>query len=523
MQNFKTLIKSKKFWKICIPVLLVLAVVAVLLYNKYSVKPVNVTVTNVVKGDVKQYYETTGTISSSSQEKYYLFEGVKVKEVKVNPGDMVKKGDVLATFDTSSLDSIISEKKDAVNTAQKNYNNAIADKNDTVKRAADIDKRIADLKKQKKEIEKSNSEKPKENSSSSNSNTLSDSQVDSIVSAIKASGQELTPDQEKAIRAYFKNGQASSDLQAAQGALAALQNSTQSIDAQIQMLETERSMVNSGQYDAVIKAYKNNLDAAKESYDEAVAEKKALDEGWVATAKGKIGTVNIKAGKKYEYVADGAETSSLQSMLSGGSSFDVSEALSGMMSNGGNSAKKGLGLILDKYDGYEVTFSLGKYDAQVIRVGMPAILSYTDYEYEAEVNYKSPYAGAGNDLSAVMTGMMGGMSNSSGGNSSALKCTAKIKNPDDILIVGFDSKLSILTSEKENVLTIPVESLVIDEGKKYVFLYDEVNGKAVKTEVEVGISSDEFYEVTSGVSENDVIIVNSSKLKDGDAVKVEEK
>ena len=491
MPNIKVLIKNKKFWKIFIPIILVLVVIGLALYAKFSVKPISVTTAKVTKGDIKQYYETTGTISSGAQDKYYLYEGVMVKEVKVKVGEKVKKGDLLATFDTASLTSIIKEKKEAVDIAQKNYNDAVADKEDILKRAEELDNRIESLKKQQAEVENSN-----------------------------GNGNGLTQDQADALRDYLDNNGNTQDPEAVQSALNAMQNSSQSIGSQIQMLETERAMVNTGQYDSVIKAYKQTLDAAKEDYNEALNEKKVLDEGWTASEDGKIGNVNIKSGEKYVYTPDESESNSLQSMLMSGSD-NMSGSLASMLTQNSDTAKKGVGLVLDKYEGYQVSFSLGKYDAQIIKVGMPAILQYTDYEYEAEVDYMSPYASGGSDLSSMVSGMMGGgMGNSGGGSSNALLCTAKIKNPDDILIVGFDSKLSILTSEKMDVLTIPVESLVIDEGKKYVFLYDEASSTAVKKEVEVGISSDKFYEVISGLSENDTIIVNTAKLTDGAVVEV---
>ena len=138
MPNIKVLIKNKKFWKIFIPIILVLVVIGLALYAKFSVKPISVTTAKVTKGNIKQYYETTGTISSGAQDKYYLYEGVMVKEVKVKVGEKVKKGDLLATFDTSSLTSIIKEKKEAVDIAQKNYNDAVADKEDTLKRAEEL-------------------------------------------------------------------------------------------------------------------------------------------------------------------------------------------------------------------------------------------------------------------------------------------------------------------------------------------------------------------------------------------------
>ena len=53
-----------------------------------------------------------------------------------------------------------------------------------------------------------------------------------------------------------------------------------------------------------------------------------------------------------------------------------------------------------------------------------------------------------------------------------------------------------------------------------------IDGKAVKRDVELGISNDELQEVTKGVDLDEDIIIGPSrllaKLKDGDAVKLRE-
>ena len=59
-------------------------------------------------------------------------ETVTIQSWKVKEGDVIKKGDVLATFDTSSLNSVLAEKQQAYLTAVENYNNA---KNTAVKTA----------------------------------------------------------------------------------------------------------------------------------------------------------------------------------------------------------------------------------------------------------------------------------------------------------------------------------------------------------------------------------------------------
>lgn len=486
MEKIKRNLKNKKWLKIFIPILIILIIAGLLIYSKLSDKGIAVEIAKVKKSNVNQYYDTTGTLVSGSEEKYLLYDGVLVKEVKVKTGDVVCKGDLLATFDTSSMNAEISSKRSALNDARKSYNDAVSDKSDSSARLSDLNAQIDALK----------AERDKQAETTTSAETTTQAEID--LSALEGT---LSEEQIAALKNMMEQRASS-------------QNPLQSFDSQIEALERERSMINTGQYDSVIKLYEQRVDSAKADYDSVVAQKKALDEGWIAKSDGKVAQVYITAGEKYTYVEDESSKDAFASMLSSASNMgdgaDLSGLLSGLMDSG-DSTKEGLGMVVDYYDGYKVSFSLGKYDVQTVEVGMPAIVKYTDYEYEAEVTFKDSKAQEG----GLDIGSMMGSSSTSSNSGSQLMAEATIKNPDDKLVIGFDAKLSILTGSHEKVLTIPVESLVIDEGKKYVYLYDGTTQTAVKREIETGISSETSYEVLSGLDEGDTVIVNSSKVSDG--------
>ena len=60
----------------------------------------------------------------------------------VKAGDEVKKGDVLATFDTTSLDSQVSSLQTSYNDALKNYNNAVKNQKTANNKASTYKKQI---------------------------------------------------------------------------------------------------------------------------------------------------------------------------------------------------------------------------------------------------------------------------------------------------------------------------------------------------------------------------------------------
>ena len=64
----------------------------------------------------------------------------------------------------------------------------------------------------------------------------------------------------------------------------------------------------------------------------------------------------------------------------------------------------------------------------------------------------------------------------------------------------------IVLEEKENVLTVPIEAIVVDDEGSYVEVLD--NGKIKKTYVEIGLESEDYSEILSGISEGTVVVTD---------------
>ena len=93
-----------------------------------------------------------------------------------------------------------------------------------------------------------------------------------------------------------------------------------------------------------------------------------------------------------------------------------------------------------------------------------------------------------------------------------------------LLRPGMNVKTEIITSEKSDILTIPIQASgkrqLNDELVETVFVVEK--GKAKLKKIATGVSSDTETEVISGIAENDTIIIGPyrvlSKLKDGQKV-----
>jgi len=108
----------------------------------------------------------------------------------------------------------------------------------------------------------------------------------------------------------------------------------------------------------------------------------------------------------------------------------------------------------------------------------------------------------------------------------------------DLMIIrpGMSVRADIYTQSSEETLAVPVQAVLYDEelgedekvkDKKeqtYVFVMED--GKAVRKDVEVGISSDSDQEIISGLQQGETIISGPFRvlrnLNDGDSVEEKE-
>jgi membrane fusion protein (multidrug efflux system) len=99
----------------------------------------------------------------------------------------------------------------------------------------------------------------------------------------------------------------------------------------------------------------------------------------------------------------------------------------------------------------------------------------------------------------------------------AIVIRALVKNADTALRPGMFARVKLLTREAVDALVLPEQALVPQGEDQYV--YRVVDGKAVRTKVEVGQRRDSRVEVLKGVAPGDTIITAGQiKIRDGTPV-----
>jgi RND family efflux transporter MFP subunit len=93
-----------------------------------------------------------------------------------------------------------------------------------------------------------------------------------------------------------------------------------------------------------------------------------------------------------------------------------------------------------------------------------------------------------------------------------------VDNRDGTLVDGMYAETSLILSEKDNVLTVPVQAVQRDESGASVLMVDR-EGRVQERPVKLGAEGTDQVEILSGLSEGDqVVIGNRSELRPGEKV-----
>lgn len=565
-----TVKKSKKKLIIWI---VVIALVVSGIAGGITVKAVNkgkqdVVLTTVGTSTITETVSSTGDVTSGLKREYKPSAVATVKEVFVQVGDEVKKGDKLASFDTSNLDTQVANLRNTYTQSLRAYNEAVAQQKQAKETLKSVNARIAanekKLAKLQNQTAPTTTTKPAKTTTTTTmvstetttkktfstttttkqSTThknypatvegISDALSDLIVTitdladsveetnalvqiVMTAIAEELatgnySPDKiadavgdavyeaiQKGLVDFVDSGAAVDMIEAAVknidwnaiGAAIASSNNFEltSVQMQLAALYAQKeiySVVSQGQ---TVNAQKAVVDSAKGALDAMVDAQAELSAGWTADFNGTITTCDI---------------------VTGGTTTALSTAIT-----------------LENMDSRVVTISLGEYDLHKVKVGMEAVVKTAYGEYTGKVEFIAPTA-TGGSSSSIMdnVGSMAGISGlSSLTNSGAgVECRILVDHPDENIIIGFDADVTITTGTYENVPSVPIESIVLEKTGTYVYVYNEDEGTATKTQIQTGATSDTSYEVKSGlfVGQKIVAIPASDYKEDTFKVNVKE-
>ena len=514
--------KNKKTAKIAVSLVLVVAIIAaaVIFVKRETDNRYKAVIMDVTTAPITQTLSTTGTVKSTNRGEFVIYTGVVVKDVFVKLGDKVEEGQLLATFDTASLNGIVAVKQSEYDSAKVNYYNSVSAAQEAAAKIPALRVQIAEYDKKIEQLTASAEKSATETEEESVPGWVESIDYSKLSSLLR---DEYTEQEIKDFFAKFARRGASrksiSDIidsmtnfgsfdmsslmgmSSEESELMSAQLNVMSLKAQIGLLETQSKNVLGSTYESMMNTAKANLDSAK-------AAVKQLEKGWYAEGAGIVSELNVVAGQAFVPVAastnSNVDINSLLGLMSG-STPDVSGLLSSIMSSG---TQTSVGLAVEYYDSFIASFSLGKADILDVQVGKAATIESLGKEYEGEVTFISPVAGAGSGLD--ITSMFGSMTGATSGGSNTIPAQVLIKNPDERIIIGIDVNIDIIVDTVENAVVVPIEAVETSSVGSFVYKFDEETNTVSRVEVEIGLASDTQYQVVSGLSEGDKIVQNQS-------------
>ena len=542
----KKKLKQKRKKRLIILLIIVAIIAFYIIKNATKKEEVELTTEPIQKRNIAQSIGATGTVTTDqSKSVISLLVNYKITDVKVKEGDHINVGDVICTFDTSSLRTTVANLNKSINVtnattnigingAQRSLNDAVATKDDTKNALLDqihekkkkiaLEAKIGELQRQQADLNtaidaankgadaaktaQSAYEQAKTNYENLRK-TAANAWVAEQASTNPGATYLTTDAPEDYIMAYAGVTDAKTQMENAQKATSSIPDASEIQATYDTVTQTINQLME--QRGALISQL-NGVDSNRQTNSGIAA---LQDQVTTAQLQGSISTDSLRQ-QVTEYNKMLAETN-LKSTVSG--------TITSLNVKKDDMYTGGVILTIDGMDEYIIETDIDEYDIPDVKEGMKVLIktdATRDEELEGVVTYTAPASTAVSSASNAAYGAAyGGAAGASTGDAK-YKVKIAVKTPNDRLRLGMNAKLSIIQSQKENVWTVPYESLLQrDDGSYYIEILKE--GSETETEelnVQKGIEGTYYVEVISdALNENmNVVIPQVNDLNSLEAI-----
>ena len=425
----------------------------------------------VTTGQLDCELELNGKVESLNEKSYYAKLGGRIGSVNVKEGDLVKKGDLLITYDLDELEEaqMLTEL------------DAVADLGDY-----DASKqkggRIAGLYGEAK-----------------NSLSELDQQIEMTEAVIIMTQKALTDRKsELSERGAQLQGDLASCVPDEDDDPEEVQHARENIEKEIAQNSHDQ------QYDPVIVQKQDELKYL-EYLMASYKEKKSVMESQKASTQLNLQTQGekdkIEAVKAADDIVNDSKLKDIAAATDG-IRADFDGVVTKLPVSEGSTVSEGEELIrIESLSDTAVVCYVNKYDIINIEEGQSATAHIKNRDYNCRVSRIEKKT-------------------SEDGQAPGIRVELTINDPDDSIILGIECKAKIQTAMLAYALLIPADALCSDDEGDYVFVVNE--NRVEKRSVETGVRNDEMVEITEGLSEKETVGWDEmSELTDGQKVKVQ--
>lgn len=433
-------------------VLVVVALIALFGYQRMTASAAasttRVQTAKVTRGSVAATVSAAGNVSAPNSAALAFTSSGRVAKVAVQVGDGVKKGQLLMALDTTDLQLALKTAQASLASAQASYDSSQSTLQTALKTA------------------QANVATAQANYDAAKAKDATN--LDQLIVA-KASVDKTKAALQEAQSAYDKVAWRSDVGMTSEAAN--LASATSDYNSAVATYKITAGTIN----DTSLRSAQAALDSAQAALDQA----KKNEDTSTRTAQATLDSAKVAV----EVAQRNLDNASLVAPFDG-----VVSALN----YGVGDTTSGTAVSIVDPSNLQVQVSIAEVDIAGLKVGETAEMTLdalTGKTYNAQVISIGP---AGTVTSGVVT----------------YPATLQITNSDGAILPGMTASLSIETERHDNVLIVPVRAVRTQGTQKIVTV--QANGKSSQKPVSTGLSSDTSVEITAGLQEGDVVVVNQT-------------
>lgn len=465
--------KHKKKWlKIAMPAAVAIAVLAVIFNpnkNADAKTPVYTAAASI--GDIDTFLNVSGKVTAEEQVTFFAPANVKIESVEAQKGDIVKKGDILLRFDEEAVEYAKKKSELEGKISSEDYNSNMKYASE---QKAKLEQAQADIAYYEAAVD------------------TQEKYIDDLTNGIKDEAALKKSDLyakiysvEKEMNAYelaIQMPTDNTDMEALMRKKTEKQNELNKLNQQLNMLSDYKTEY--GWEDMLTQA-KKDLEDYKERLSEAKSKKSSAE-----TALESGNKLNGYQLNKKKSELENADAQKKYTAALNGITADFNGVISETSAVVGATVQENAKLIaLQSVDNVCVEFHASKYALETLAIGQTADITISGKPYTGKVSKINHVADQ--DASGTAT----------------VAVRAHIDNPDENIFLGIDAKLKILTASEKGVLQVPVEAVNVDSRGEFCYLIE--NDALVKKYVEIGISSEKYVQILSGLLDSQEIVTSS--------------
>lgn len=555
--------KKKKITKKKIVIAIILVIIAIFIFTSFNKNKqedvTKVEIEAIEKRTIAKSISATGTINSSNTKNVVAtLTGSEIKSVNVKKGDRVNVGDVICTFDTSTIQENLSIAQASQNnseaqanlgiqSAQRSLNDAIANKDtqiassqndlNSAKKAYDdavnqLNNINSNLNQKQNELKnyaqvngqvlngyqalKADYEAKKTAFTQANNEYQAKNNELEYLKALKDQNSADATIDSKIIELTVEVNSRKVNMDSAKGLLdtaEASYNSANSVQSKYNSLTTEVASLEAqkAQVEPTISQLKTTYDKMVTAHNSVVS----TSDSTIASMRDNL--TNSQLAANSSSLAGKTQINAYKDQIENGI---VKATVDGTVTE--VNVKKGdlyTGTTIATIEGTEefiIEAEIDEYDIPDVEVGMKVLIK-TDATREEELEGRITYvaSSATNNNSA-----MAGMSTTTTGGNATYKIEISLDSQNDRLRLGMNAKLSIITEMEENVWAVPYNAIYErEDGTHYIEIAkDETGENKEELDVTKGIEGSYYAEIKSDKLKSDMKVV-LPKVEAGDSMK----